>query len=409
MVSRSARAGPPLGCSAAQAAARTPVTVTAAPGRSSTVSTVKRRWTAEEPGNMHSIASGRRRARPGGPTTVSGRVRRVNCPSRIRNGSPPKWSPCRWDTNTAAISPGSSPLRRSALSEVAPQSSSTGAAPPGPRRWMQAWYRPPLPKASPEPANVTVTSPAPGEELTGPFWPGPAVSPEAAPAVLPEPAPCCQRPLRQSRRSGGGPRLGGGSGPDGGAPGPDSGGCDLPGSAGVLPGSAGELCGSGRGPSAPDPGPSGSGPGGAGRGGSVPLGARGGPSPAPPGPAAVAGRPGPGSAAVTPAATASSRLSRVDVRNAMMPGLASANTTRRPSGEAYVTITALGGSCCSSCCSTRNSRDRCAVRAAEELVLTALEVLIPQAVLELMPAVMDRESDVPRERLAPWLTDPVTG
>src|ERR1700736_4841089 len=69
----------------------------------------------------------------------------------------------------AAISPGSSPLRRSALSEVAPQSSSTGAAPPRGRRWMQAWYRPPLPKASPEPANVTVTDAASGE-LTGTFW-----------------------------------------------------------------------------------------------------------------------------------------------------------------------------------------------------------------------------------------------
>jgi hypothetical protein len=34
---------------------------------------------------------------------------------------------------------------------------------------MQAWYRPPLPKASPEPANVTVTDAAP-EELTGTFW-----------------------------------------------------------------------------------------------------------------------------------------------------------------------------------------------------------------------------------------------
>jgi hypothetical protein len=32
---------------------------------------------------------------------------------------------------------------------------------------MQAWNRPPLPNASPEPANVTVTGPVPGE-LTGP-------------------------------------------------------------------------------------------------------------------------------------------------------------------------------------------------------------------------------------------------
>jgi len=51
------------------------------------------------------------------------------------------------------------------VSEVAPQSSSTGAAPEG-RRWMHAWYLPPLPNASPLPANVTVTDSAPGE-LTG--------------------------------------------------------------------------------------------------------------------------------------------------------------------------------------------------------------------------------------------------
>jgi phosphonate dehydrogenase len=34
---------------------------------------------------------------------------------------------------------------------------------------MQAWYRPPLPNASPDPANVTVTCGASGE-LTGSFW-----------------------------------------------------------------------------------------------------------------------------------------------------------------------------------------------------------------------------------------------
>src|SRR5208282_1819533 len=71
-------------------------------------------------------------------------------------------------------------------------------------------------------------------------------------------------------------------------------------------------------------------------------------------------------------------------------------------------ITALGGSCCSSCGSTRNSRDRCAVRAAEELVPSAVEVLIPQAVLELMPSVIDRESDVPCDWLESAFRDPVT-
>ena len=49
------------------------------------------------------------------------------------------------------------------------------------------------------------------------------------------------------------------------------------------------------------------------------------------------------------------------------------------------------------------------VRAAEELAPAAREVLIPQAVLALMPAVIDRESDVPRERLESRLADPLTG
>jgi hypothetical protein len=95
----------------------------------------------------------------------------------------------------------------------------------------------------------------------------------------------------------------------------------------------------------------------------------------------------------------------VEVRSAMMAGLASASTTRRPSGAAYVTITELGGSCCSSCASTRNSRERCAVLAAEELVLAALEVLIPHAAAELTPAVTDRESDVPCDWLESRLCD----
>jgi hypothetical protein len=89
----------------------------------------------------------------------------------------------------------------------------------------------------------------------------------------------------------------------------------------------------------------------------------------------------------------------------MMPGLASASNTRRPSGAAYVTITALGGSCCSSCGCTRSSRDRCEVLAVDELLLAARDVLIPHAVLVLRPAVIDRESDVPRDRLESLLRD----
>ena len=48
------------------------------------------------------------------------------------------------------------------------------------------------------------------------------------------------------------------------------------------------------------------------------------------------------------------------------------------------------------------------MRATDELAPTAVEVLIPHAVLELMPAVIDRESDVPCDSLASLLCDPVT-
>src|SRR5215472_8339782 len=156
-VSRRIRAGAPLGWLAWNACARTPATAAEPPGRSSVTSTANRRRTREEPGNRHSIASVSRRPVPAGPATTRGVARPANWPSRIRNGSPPKWSPCRCDTNTAAIPPGSRPRRRSAGSDVGPQSSRTGAGGPAGCRWMQAWNRPPLPNASPEPAKVTVT------------------------------------------------------------------------------------------------------------------------------------------------------------------------------------------------------------------------------------------------------------
>src|SRR6266568_37668 len=163
-VRRRIRAGAPLGWLACHTSACAPATAARAPGLSSVSSTANRRRTRDEPGNRHSIASVSRRPVPAGPATTRGAVRRANWPSRIRNGSPPKWSPCRWDTKTAPISPGSRPHRRSAVSDVAPQSRSTGADPGGParRRWMQAWSRPPLPNASPEPAKVTVTPAGPG-------------------------------------------------------------------------------------------------------------------------------------------------------------------------------------------------------------------------------------------------------
>jgi hypothetical protein len=112
-------------------------------------------------------------ATPGGPATISGLVRWENWPSRMWKGRPPKWSPWRWETKTAAIPPGSSPRRLRALSAVAPQSRSTGSSPPDPRRWIQAWKRPPLPKASPLPAKVTVRADSSGTVtlwLSGPTF-----------------------------------------------------------------------------------------------------------------------------------------------------------------------------------------------------------------------------------------------
>ena len=72
-------------------------------------------------------------------------------------------------------------------------------------------------------------------------------------------------------------------------------------------------------------------------------------------------------------------------------------------------IIALGGNCCSSCGSTRNSRDRCTVRARESLSVTAREVLTPQAVLSLMPVVIDSASVSPEDSLVSPLRDRVPG
>src|SRR5215211_2535185 len=94
-------------------------------------------------------------AHPAGPATCRGRVRWVNWPSRIRNGRPPKWSPCRCDTSTSPIWLGSWCCCFRAIREEAPQSSRTSPSWPGACSRMQAWKRPPLPKASPEPTNLT--------------------------------------------------------------------------------------------------------------------------------------------------------------------------------------------------------------------------------------------------------------
>src|SRR5204862_179967 len=69
----------------------------------------------------------------------------------------------------------------------------------------------------------------------------------------------------------------------------------------------------------------------------------------------------------------------------------------RPAGPAYVMIIALAGSCWSSCCSTRNSRERCMARASDSLSPAALDVVIPQAVLVLTLVLTDSLSLVLRE------------
>src|SRR5437588_5955578 len=65
-------------------------------------------------------------------------------------------------------------------------------------------------------------------------------------------------------------------------------------------------------------------------------------------------------------------------------------------------IIALVGSCWSSCCSTRNSRERCRARASDSLSPVALDVVIPHAVLALTPALTDSLSLMLRESLV-WM------
>src|SRR5208337_5159477 len=52
-------------------------------------------------------------------------------------------------------------------------------------------------------------------------------------------------------------------------------------------------------------------------------------------------------------------------------------------------IIALAGSCWSSCCSTRNSRERCKASASDSLSPVALDVVTPHAVLVLTPVLTD--------------------
>src|SRR5258705_708610 len=70
---------------------------------------------------------------------------------------------------------------------------------------------------------------------------------------------------------------------------------------------------------------------------------------------------------------------------------------------------ALGGSCCSSCCSTRNSRDRWLVRAADVLAATARAVGTTHALLALGPPVQDSDALIPSDQLSSWCPDAVRG
>src|SRR5450631_1835944 len=63
-------------------------------------------------------------------------------------------------------------------------------------------------------------------------------------------------------------------------------------------------------------------------------------------------------------------------------------------------IIALTGSCWSSCCSTRNSRERCRARASDSLSPVAFVVVSPHAVLELMPVLTESLSPMLRESLS---------
>jgi len=83
-------------------------------------------WVCEDPENNVSCACRTLASMPGGPAMSSERSRfDRNWPSRMKKGMPPKWSPCRCETRMASMSFGSTPKRRMAISDEAPQSRST--------------------------------------------------------------------------------------------------------------------------------------------------------------------------------------------------------------------------------------------------------------------------------------------
>src|SRR5680860_1600445 len=91
---------------------------------------------------------------PLGPATTKGRVLSLTYLASISShGSPPKWSPCRWLTNTVSMSFGLIPSRCMPISDVAPQSMRNVEALE--RTQNEVWRRLPAPKASPQPISYT--------------------------------------------------------------------------------------------------------------------------------------------------------------------------------------------------------------------------------------------------------------
>ena len=107
----------------------TPFTIWRRPASSSTRSTANLRSTVLEPGNSASMVVRSRSVSPGGPAMVSGSVRRLTSwASRMKKGSPAKWSPWRWVMKMLPMRLGSTPNLRIAIIDEAPQSMSRPTA-----------------------------------------------------------------------------------------------------------------------------------------------------------------------------------------------------------------------------------------------------------------------------------------
>src|SRR5713101_3063525 len=96
---------------------------------------------------------------------------------------------------TPSIEPGSRPRRLSATSDDAPQSKSTCVSVE--RTEIHAWKRPPLPNASPDPTNCTVTLLILQSPCT-PSWVGSRMSSAYACGTAPHPRhPVARSPVKE--------------------------------------------------------------------------------------------------------------------------------------------------------------------------------------------------------------------